>query len=363
MTKYSISFLILSCIFGSCRQPEATDKDFILHIGDKVTQWQIDHQSDVVHHDLDWTNGAWYRGLARWAKVTDNETYYNFLKRQGEKNNWKVYYRLHHADDICVAQTYLELASRYGDKQMLQPTIERVDSVLAFPSHAPLMKTDSLGSNERWSWADALFMAPPVYASLSKLTGKPEYIDFMQKEFEECTDSLYDAKHKLYYRDCSKKALREPNGAGQFWARGNGWVFAGIPLIIENLPEGYAKRDYFINLFKEMAVSVIHTQDEKGSWHASLLDADTYPQPENSASAFFCYGLAWGINNGILDPALYKEPVAKAWQALCSYVNEEGKLGYIQPVGNAPQQVNMNSTDVYGVGAFLLAASEMLRLR
>lgn len=184
----------------------------------------------------------------------------------------------------------------------------------------------------------------------------------MQKEFEECTDSLYDREHKLYYRDCSKKTVREPNGAKQFWARGNGWVFAGIPLIIENLPEGYVKRDYFIKLFKEMAVSVIHTQDGKGSWHASLLDPDTYPQPENSASGFFCYGLAWGINNGILDPVIYKEPATKAWQALCSYVNDEGKLGYIQPVGNAPQPTNIESTDVYGVGAFLLAASEMLRL-
>lgn len=362
MTKYPLYFLILSCILGSCHQSQVTDKKFILHIGNKVARWQIGHQSEVVHHDLDWTNGAWYCGLARWAKATDNDMYFHFLKQQGEKNNWNVYYRLHHADDICVAQTYLELAKKYGNKQILQPTIERADSVLKFPSHAPLMKTDPLGGKERWSWADALFMAPPVYASLSTFTGRPEYVDFMQKEFEECTDSLYDPEHKLYYRDCSKKTLREPNGAKQFWARGNGWVFAGIPLIIEKLPEGYAQRNYFIKLFKEMAVSVINTQDERGSWHASLLDPNTYPQPENSASGFFCYGLAWGINNRILEPSIYKEPATKAWQALCSYVNEEGKVGYIQPVGNAPEQVNIESTDVYGVGAFLLAASEMLRL-
>ena len=362
MKILSICFLLSTCMLSSCQKPQYTDKAYILTIGNRVAQWQIEHQPEVIHHDLDWTNGAWYRGLAQWAKVTDNEDFFRFLKQQGEKNNWNVYYRLHHADDICVAQTYLELAHKYANNEILKHTIERADSVLQFPSRVPLMKTDSIGRNERWSWSDALFMAPPVYAALSQLTNNPDYINFMQKEFEECTDSLYDTEYKLYYRDCSKKILREPNGSKQFWARGNAWVFAGIPLILENLPEGYPKRNYFVNLFKDMAESIITTQDKQGSWHTSLLDATTYPQPENSASGFFCYGLAWGICNGILDPAIYKEPTVRAWTTLCTYVNDEGKLGYIQPVGNAPRQVSLESTDVYGVGAFLLAASEMLQL-
>ena len=43
------------------------------------------------------------------------------------------------------------------------------------------MKTDERGKLERWSWADALFMAPPVYAALSKMTKDPKYVTFMQK--------------------------------------------------------------------------------------------------------------------------------------------------------------------------------------
>lgn len=74
--------------------------------------------------------------------------------------------------------------------------------------------------------------------------------------------------------------MREPNGAKQFWARGNGWVLAAFPLILENLPEEYLKRDYYIRLYKEMAARILQTQDAQGSWHASLLDAGTYPQPE-----------------------------------------------------------------------------------
>ena len=341
---------------------QVTDKSFIKTIADKVANWQIVHQPEVVHPDLDWTNAAWYRGLAAWASVTDNETYFDFLKQQGEKHDWRPYYRLHHPDDICVSQTYIELARRYGNNEILKPTIAWADSVIKYPSQAPLMKTDERGKLERWSWADALFMAPPVYAALSKMTKDPKYVTFMQKEFEECTDSLYDRNEHLYYRDCSKRVLREPNGAKQFWARGNGWVLAAFPLILENLPEEYLKRDYYIRLYKEMAARILQTQDAQGSWHASLLDAGTYPQPENSASAFVCYGLAWGVRNGILDAKTYKEPIIRAWKALCSYVHKDGKVGYIQPVGNAPTRAGFDSTDVYGVGAFLLAASEMFKM-
>lgn len=111
-----------------------------------------------------------------------------------------------------------------------------------------------------------------------------------------------------------------------------------------------------------MAKSILETQDNKGSWHASLLDPVSYPLPENSASGFFCYGLAWGIRNGLLDKKTYLEPMLKAWSTLCSYVDSNGKLGYIQPVGNAPKPADENSTDVYGIGAFLLAGTEMLKL-
>ena len=284
------------------------------------------------------------------------------MKAQGERHGWNVYYRFYHADDICVSQMYFDLYKRYGDKKVLKKTIERLDYVTQNPSKAPLLKTHPEGRDDRWSWCDALFMAPPVYAEMYSMTGNKRYADFMDKEFKECTDSLFDKGSKLYFRDCSKINLREPNGEKQLWARGNGWVLAGIPLILDNLPKNYHNRQYYIDLFKELAEGVLKTQDEKGSWHASLLDRDSYPQPENSASAFFCYGMAWGIRNGILDSATYREPMLRAWARLCTYVHEDGKLGYIQPVGHDPKHADENSTDVYGVGAFLFAGSEILKL-
>lgn len=334
-----------------------------IEICNRVANWQIQNQPKVIHqYALDWTNGAWYKGLSEWAKETDNETYFDFLKSQGEKNGWNVFFRPYHADDVCVAQVYFDLYKRYGNKDILKRTKERLDYVIQNPSSAPLLKTHPQGRDDRWSWCDALFMAPPVYADMYTMTGDKRYAEFMDKEFKECTDSLFHNESKLYFRDCSKINLREPNGEKQLWARGNGWVLAGIPLVLDNLPGNYSNRQYYINLFKELAEGVLKTQDEKGSWHASLLDKDSYPQPENSASAFFCYGIAWGIRNGLLDAKIYQEPMLRAWATLCSYVHEDGKLGYIQPVGHDPKSADENSTDVYGVGAFLLAGSEILKL-
>lgn len=327
-----------------------------------MANWQIANQDKVKHHPLDWTNGALYRGMIEWGNTSNNDKYIDFVSSIGEKHRWNVGHNVYHADHICVGQSYIELYRKTGNSRILQPTLERAFYIASNPSKAPLSKLDQIGKIERWSWCDALFMAPPVYAALFTLTGDQIYADYLNNEYKVCVDSLYDKDAKLFYRDIIRIPLREPNGEKQFWARGNGWVFGGLPLVIDNLPKASSMRKYYIELFKEMAKAVLATQDENGTWHSSLLDAETYPLPENSGSAFFCYGLAWGINNGYLNEKEYSPALTKGWQSIVKYVNKEGKLGYIQPVAAAPNTVDEESTDVYGVGAFLLAGSELYRM-
>lgn len=257
---------------------------------------------------------------------------------------------------------YIRMYEKYHDPVMIQPTIARVDSIVAKPSKARLW----LGAknwSERWSWCDALFMAPPVYGQLNKLYPEKNYLDFMDREFREATDSLYDADAGLYYRDRRYIPKKEKNGEKVFWGRGNGWVFAGLPLLLQTLPKEHPTYNYYLNIYKEMASSVIKCQDKNGSWHASMLDPESYPSPENSASGFFVYGLGWGINQGILKGKKYKKAAQKGWKALKSYVHEDGMLGYVQPVSAAPEQVTKDMTEVYGVGAFLMAGIEMLKMK
>jgi rhamnogalacturonyl hydrolase YesR len=197
---------------------------------------------------------------------------------------------------------------------------------------------------------------------MAAITGDKKYLDFMYSEYKATTDYLYSPKDRLYFRDSRFFNRKEANGQPVHWGRGNGWVFAGLPVIIRELPENYEHRDYFIKLYKEMASRLVELQDDKGYWHASLLDPQSYPNPEMSATGFFIYGLAWGVNNKILEPGKYKPAIEKGWKAMTEAVWPDGKVGWIQPIGEDPKAVTREMTEVYGVGAFLLAGTEIYKM-
>lgn len=111
-----------------------------------------------------------------------------------------------------------------------------------------------------------------------------------------------------------------------------------------------------------MAKKLLEIQTPEGHWAMSLLGQEFYPTPETSGSSFFTYGLAWGINNGILDKDDYLKTVEKGWNAMTSYVTTDGMLGYVQPIGAAPGNAWPDKTEVYGTGAFLSAGSEVYKL-
>jgi rhamnogalacturonyl hydrolase YesR len=111
-----------------------------------------------------------------------------------------------------------------------------------------------------------------------------------------------------------------------------------------------------------MAGKLAALQKPDGYWAPSLLGPDNSPA-ETSGTGFFVYGLAWGVNRGVLDAGEYRPAIYKGWTALARAVNEEGRLGWVQQVSDRPEQVNEADTQFYGVGAFLLAASEVAVLR
>ncbi len=155
---------------------------------------------------------------------------------------------------------------------------------------------------------------------------------------------------------------KEKNGKKVFWSRGNGWVFAGLARVLDNMPKNYPGRKRFEKLFKDMAATIASIQQPDGSWHASLLDPENYPVKEMSGTGFYTYGLLWGLNNKLLDKKTYWPVVQKAWTALNEAVHPDGMFGFIQPIGAAPgTNVNENSTEIYGVGAFLLTGSELYK--
>ncbi|MGJ8640817.1 MAG: glycoside hydrolase family 88/105 protein [Opitutaceae bacterium] len=332
----------------------------------RVADWQIknlhnDYNRVHKHDDrlVAWTYGALYVGMFKWAELTGDDTYFNFLRDIGDELNWKLGWGKFHADEHVVGQMYLDMFRKYNEPKMLENTKARIEAIRDEPSTQP-MRLGNYEFSERWTWCDALFMAPPVWAKLSAITGDPSYRDWMFAEYQATTEHLYDPETHLFFRD-NNFIERRAHNKKIFWARGNGWVFASLPLVIQELPEG-AQRDWFINLYQEMAPALADLQTNEGHWAMSLLAADIYPTPETSGTAFFCYGLAWGINQGLLDRETYDLVAIKAWDSLTSHIAEDGMLGYVQPVGAAPGDASADKTEVYGTGAFLLAGSEVYRM-
>ena len=244
---------------------------------------------------------------------------------------------------------------------MLAPTQERFNYILEHQSTNQL-NFRIKGSQKRWSWCDALFMSPPAWLRLYLATGDKRYVEFMDKEWRATSDYLYDPQEHLYFRDSTYFEKREANGKKVFWSRGNGWVMAGLARVLQVMPPEHPTRPFYLEQFKQMADKIASLQQPDGLWHASLLDPESYPLKETSGSGFYTFALTWGINRGILERSRYEPIVRKAWTALVGCVNADGKLEHVQPVGADPRKFDPTHSDVYGVGAYLLAGSEIYRL-
>ena len=362
-------FLLIVIFLGVCGVPHAAsfDKESVKQSMRKVADWQITHYDRNIYGDGNWVNATFYLGLTEWAAIAErtdgDDSYYKWLLKLGNRNYWQVEKRMYHADDVCVAQTYLALYDKYKRKEMMIPTQARAEWVISHPSSGSFQLDYRKASTlEHWTWCDALFMAPPVYAKLYVLTGDKKYLRFMDKEYKATYDYLFDKADTLFYRDQRYFTMKEANGAKVFWGRGNGWVLGGLVQLLNILPEKNKSRAFYQDLFVKMCYRIAPLQGKDGFWHASLLDPASYPSPETSCSGFFVYALAYGVNKGLLPADKFMPVIEKGWNALLSAVEEDGKLGYVQPIGADPKKVTRQMTEVYGPGAFLLAGTEIYRI-
>lgn len=331
----------------------------------KVADWQMDYfpNQPSTRSPYSWLNGAFYVGMFDWAELSGDEKYDKWLQRIFGRMIWQVGPYMYHADDICVGQTYLDMYAKHRKEIMKMPVQARADWVVEHRCEDPArLVHGSSPQYERWSWCDALFMAPPVYSRLYALTGDKKYMDFAHGEYQATYGKLFDKDEHLFFRDASYFDKKEANGKKVFWGRGNGWVMGGLAEILKSLPaDDKNYRPFYEKLFMEMSERLAALQQEDGFWRASLLDPASYPSPETSATGFITYSLAYGINAGLLPKDKYLPVVRKGWTALVSSVNTEGKLCWVQPVGADPRHTQKKSTEVYGTGAFLMTAAEVYK--
>lgn len=345
------------------------------HLGALAANWQFSHMDNFDYipeshrkksaDPTFWIQAAFYVGLTHWAETVDGKDLVNQIAAMAEDSGYQLGARPLHADDHAIGQIYLWLYERTGDRVAYEPTQAQFDAILADPptNSLEMIRVDEPGyeggCHKRWCWADALFMAPRTWLKLSNATGDLRYFEYGDSEYWATADYLFSDEYGLFFRDSRYFETKSDNGNPVFWSRGNGWVFAALPLIIDDLPDGHPSRARYLDLYTKMAKSLVKIQNPNGYWPASLMDADKVKTRETSGTGFITFGLAWGVNNGNLGDQATIDAVKKGWAALVAAVDADGMLHWVQQVGASPDPVRVNDTQLYGVGAFLLAASEM----
>jgi len=313
-----------------------------------------------------WTRGVYYEGLMALYKLNPDASYLNYAVSWGEFHKWGLRdgIKTRNGDNQCCGQTYIDLymMDRYKE--------ERIKDIKACIDN--MLATDKV---DDWNWIDAMQMAMPVFARLGTIYKDNRYFDRMHEMYlftklKHGTNGLYSPEDHLWWRDKDfVPPYKEPNGEDCYWSRGNGWVVAALVRTMDFLPKNSKYRKEYITTLKEMFEALVPLQREDGFWNVSLKDPTHFGGKEVTGTALFVYGMAWGINEGVISKKTYLPVVIKAWNALVTEsVHPNGFLGYVQGTGKEPKDSqpvgydNVPNFEDFGLGCFLLAGSEVYKL-
>ncbi|MFV0606817.1 MAG: glycoside hydrolase family 88 protein [Niabella sp.] len=313
-----------------------------------------------------WTRGVYYEGLMALYAIDPQKKYYDYAVDWGQKHNWGMRNGIttNNADDQCCGQTYIDLYNIDKKPERIKDITTCMNNVIAG------------GKDNDWSWIDAIQMAMPIFTKLGVLYNDTKYFDKMYAMYEFSKNKhggngLYNREDHLWWRDKDfVPPYKEPNGEDCYWSRGNGWVYAALVRVMDELPKTDQHYAEYLQDFKDMSVALLKIQQPDGLWTASLHDPNHYGGKEITGTSLFVYGFAWGVRKGILSKKEYMPAIAKAWNAMVKdAVHSNGFLGYVQGTGKEPKDgqpvtyTSMPDFEDYGLGCFLLAGSEVYKLQ
>lgn len=314
-----------------------------------------------------WTRAVYYEGMMELYRLDPKPEYLDYAVRWAEFHKWDLrdgntYTR--NADNQCAGQIYIDLYN-------MDPAPHKIEKIKA--SIDSMMRTDKI---DDWDWIDAIQMAMPVFAQLGVVYKDPAYWERMHQMYMYTRDKhgdkgLFNPSDGLWWRDKDfDPPYKEPNGEDCYWSRGNGWVVAALVRVLTILPPEAPHRDQYLADFKAMMGALIPIQRKDGFWNASLHDPTNFGGKEATGTSLFVYGMAWGMNQNILDKKKYMPVVTKAWNALLKEsVHPNGFLGWVQGTGKEPKdgqpvtKTKEPNFEDFGLGCFLLGGSEVYKLK
>ncbi|WP_103335627.1 glycoside hydrolase family 88 protein [Amycolatopsis sp. CA-126428] len=298
----------------------------------------------------DWQNATFHVGNLALVRTTGQSNHKTYPWAQANKYLLpEDPNRPFFPDNQAAGEAYLDLYTYFHPEIPLDSIRTRIKAEVA---------SVQAGHRDYWNYVDALNMAMPSFARMSLIDHDPSYLDAMDQLFRSSEHKLFNEFTGLWYRDARFK------GSGVFWSRGNGWALAALTKVLQVLPADDPRRPEYLRVYKKMAATLALVQRRDGFWNSDLLNPWDHGGPESSGTAFFTFGLGWGITAGVLDAARFRPVVDKAWTALSTKsLQSDGKVGYVQPVGDRPATAKATDTAAYGVGAFLLAGQELAKLQ
>ena len=313
-----------------------------------------------------WTRAVYYEGLMALYSVDKQKAYYNYAMDWSAKHNWSLRdgIKTRNGDNQACGQTYIDL-------YLIDKNKSHIDSIKA--SIDLMMQSDKI---DDWHWVDAIQMAMPVFAKLGVIYKDTNYFNRMYQmyaftKYKHGENGLFNAAEGLWWRDKDfDPPYKEPNGEDCYWSRGNGWVVAALVRILNTIPKNETHRAEYLSDYKNMMRALAKIQRNDGYWNASLHDSTNFGGKELTGTSLFVYGMAWGINNKILDAKTYLPIVTKAWNAMAKEsVHANGFLGWVQGTGKEPKESQPVTYDRepdfedFGLGCFLLAGSEVYKIK
>lgn len=371
MKKNILTGLLLSvCAITSLAQPSKaydilamarrTNNYFMEKFADPNA---IYHANKKAYETNLWTRAVYYEGLMALYKVDPQQRYADYIDLWGNHHNWlpRKGKDNMNADNQCCQQVYIDRFLQSGNKECIANVGNNLDGQM------------NTGKNDFWTWIDAIQMAMPVYAKYAKMTGQSKYLDYAMSSYKWTRDTLagglFNKKEGLWWRDKDYvPPYKEKDGNNCYWSRGNGWVYAALVRVMQTLPKNSKEYKYLKKDFLAMTKALLKCQRKDGFWNVSLVSPVTFGGPEMTGTSLFLYGMAWGVNNGILSQKKYSATMEKAWKAIASSIHPNGFIGYNQGTGKDPsagQPVTFNSMpdfEDYGTGCLLLAAAEYYKL-
>ena len=306
-----------------------------------------------------WTRAVYYEGLFALYELDSQAKYMDYVDRWGAFHNWNVYNgnpQTVDADHQCCSQAYMLRYMQTGGEEKIEKIKANFDYEIS--------NTD----NRHWTWIDAIQMAMPAFAMMTKITGERKYLNYAMRSYtwsrDTCGGGLFNKAEGLWWRDANfVPPYKESDGKNCYWSRGNGWVYAALCRVMSTMTP---KDPYYKQLkadYLAMTRALMALQRSDGFWNASLASQD-FAGPELTGTALFLYGLSWGVNNKLLKLKEVKPLMDKAWEACASCVHQDGFLGYVQGSGDRPASsqpctyTREPDFDDYGLGCVLLGATE-----